>query len=52
MPMISDDVVIMTKKELDARDNAWFQRGVARGRFEESMDRAKDSKAEECTKEP
>lgn len=35
--MISDQVVIMTRDELDAARNAAFQRGVKRGGFERGM---------------
>ena len=34
MSKVSPNVVIMTKDELRARENAAFQRGVARGKFE------------------
>jgi len=40
MPDISPNVVILTRAELKERENAAFQRGVARGRFEESYDRS------------
>lgn len=42
--MISDSVVIMTKGELAEATSKAFLRGVKRGRFEESLDRA-NSKA-------
>ena len=38
--MISKDVVILTKAELDEIKRKEFLRGVARGRFEECCDRA------------
>lgn len=37
--MISDDVVILTKSELEDFKNKWFQKGVDRGRFEEACGR-------------
>lgn len=36
--MISNNISILTNDELDARENAAFQRGVTRGRFEERWD--------------
>ena len=36
---ISSDVVIMTREEHRAAEDRAFQRGVARGRFEENHDR-------------
>lgn len=38
--LISDEVVILTRAELKAREDAAFKRGVERGRFEESYDRS------------
>jgi len=38
-PLISHEVVILTRAELKERENAAFQRGVERGRFEESYER-------------
>lgn len=43
MAMISDDVVILTRAELEDRETRAFRRGVARGRFEESCDRSRNS---------
>ena len=40
-PAVSPDVIIMTRAELRAREQAAYKRGVERGRFEESCDRAK-----------
>jgi len=37
-PAVSDSVVIMTRAELKAREDAAFKRGVERGRFEESSE--------------
>lgn len=39
--MISPNIVIMTRDELDAIKNDSFQRGVLRGRFEERADMKK-----------
>ena len=39
-PAVSHDVVIMTRAELKAREQAAYKRGVERGRFEESCDRS------------
>lgn len=36
--MISSDVVVLTKTELEEKERAAFRRGVERGRFEERMD--------------
>lgn len=41
---VSDEVVILTRKELAERERQAFLYGVERGRFEESCDRS-DSKA-------
>lgn len=35
---ISNNVVIITRDELEARENAAFKRGVERGRFEQYHD--------------
>jgi hypothetical protein len=43
MALISDDIVILTRADLDKRMNEAFQRGVRRGRFEESCDRGRNS---------
>jgi len=39
--MISKDVVILTKDQLDEYERRAFMRGVERGRFEESSDRSR-----------
>lgn len=45
---ISPDVVIMTRAELDALENKWFQKGVERGRFEQRSDDGKTKTAKNC----
>lgn len=49
MMSISPDIHILTTAELEAIKNAFFQRGVERGRFEQASDYAKMQK--ECKKE-
>ena len=39
-PAVSPKIVIMTREELRAREQEAYARGVKRGRFEESCDRA------------
>lgn len=41
--MVSSDVVILTKAELQTIKDREYLRGVARGRFEESCDRSRNS---------
>lgn len=45
---VSPDVVIMTRAELDALENKWFQKGVERGRFEQRHDDSKARIAKNC----
>lgn len=45
---LSPNVVIMTRQELDERENAAFQRGVKRGRYEAAADRSTERVARNC----
>jgi hypothetical protein len=45
---ISPDVFILTARDLDERENKAFQRGVARGRFEERAASGKEPVALNC----
>jgi hypothetical protein len=48
MPHISDDVYILSRRELEERERLAFQRGVERGHFEESMARGDAKVAVNC----
>jgi hypothetical protein len=45
---ISSDVYILSQSDLDAREQRAFQRGVARGRFEERVAMGKEKVALNC----
>lgn len=45
---VSSSVVIMTKDELRAKEDAAFQRGVARGKFEASAKGQSERVARNC----
>jgi hypothetical protein len=45
---ISPDVYILSQRDLDAREQKAFQRGVERGRFEERMAQGKEKVALNC----
>lgn len=50
-PVISGNIVIMTREELRERERSWYVRGVERGRLEERMDIA-DGKSPVPTPNP